>query len=218
MILPRYNLFGQNQLIFDYNLIIADKKKCVGTLPDNVRTSILPESTIDLTRALSCAAHARSRDVRERELSVHHPPDLAETAVVMANQPNLATVEAFLQLMGRFGDSTGAPVTGLTVTRTVDSDAIGGKDILVLGGTQLAQLGSLFGSTPVRYENGRLRVAERGAVDRVFEGQSPFDRAPDQAELLYGTDNFAGIVSFQSPFQRAGTVIALLANDPVGCR
>lgn len=107
-------------------------------------------------------------------------------------------------------------MTGLTVTRGIDADALAAKDILVLGGTQLAQLGGLFSDAPVRYENGRLRVAERGGVERVFEGQSPFDRAPDQAgELLYGTDNFAGIVSFQSPFERGRTVIALLASDTV---
>lgn len=216
VVLPRYNLFGQNQLIFDYNLIIADKKKCVGTLPDNVRTSILPESTIDLTRAY----HALRMPDLATFANAGYPftirPDLAETAVVMAAQPSPATVEAFLQLMGRFGDSTGAPVTGLTVTRGIDADALAAKDILVLGGTQLAQLGGLFSDAPVRYENGRLRVAERGAVERVFEGQSPFDRAPDQAgELLYGTDNFAGIVSFQSPFERGRTVIALLENDTV---
>jgi cellulose synthase (UDP-forming) len=49
--LPRYNLFGQNELVFDYSLLMADKKKCTGTLPDNVRVSLDPESTIDLTGA-----------------------------------------------------------------------------------------------------------------------------------------------------------------------
>ena len=51
VVLPRYNLFGSNELTFDYNLIIADKKKCTGTLPDNVRVSLDPNSTIDLTSA-----------------------------------------------------------------------------------------------------------------------------------------------------------------------
>ncbi|WOK35988.1 UDP-forming cellulose synthase catalytic subunit [Sphingomonas sp. C3-2] len=216
VVLPRYNLFGQNQLVFDYNLIIADKKKCEGTLPDNVRTSILPESTIDLTHAY----HALMMPDLATFANAGYPftvkPDLGETAVVMAQNPSPATVEAFLGLMGRFGDSTGAPTTSITVTRHANEGQLAGKDILVIGGTQLAQLGDLFGNGPVRFEDGRLRVAERTPVARVFDLFSPFRRKPAEADaFLYATDNFAGIASFQSPYTAKRTVIALLASDPV---
>jgi len=216
VVLPRYNLFGQNQLIFDYNLIIADKKKCQGTLPDNVRTSILPESTIDLTHAY----HALRMPDLATFANAGYPftvrPDLAETAVVLADQPSPATIESFLLLMGRFGDSTGAPVTGLTVTRKVDGEQLAAKDILVIGGLPLAQSAALFENAPVRFEDGRLRVAQRSPIARVFAGASPFDRSPQQAdEFLYGADSFSGITSFESPFDSGRTVVAVLARDTV---
>jgi len=214
VVLPRYNLFGQNQLVADYNLIIADKKKCQGTLPDNVRVSILPYSTIDLTSAY----HALRMPDLATFANAGYPftirPDLAETAVIVSRQPSGATVEAFLQLMGRFGDATGAPATGLTVTRDADEDGVSRKDIIVLGETSLAQLGQLFGNAPVRFQDGRLQVAQRSVLARVFGGNSPFDRAPDEASaLLYDTNSFTGIVSFQSPLESGRTVIALLASD-----
>ena len=216
VVLPRYNLFGQNQLIFDYNLVIADKKKCQGTVPDNVHTSVLPDSTIDLTHAY----HALRMPDLAAFANAGYPftirPDLAETAVVMATQPSSATVEAYLQLMGRFGDATGAPVTGVTVTRAIDSEALGAKDIIVIGGSQLAQSEQLFAKAPVRFEDGRLRVPQRTMIERIFYGYSPFDRAPEAADaFLYNTNSFTGIVSFESPFGKSHSVVALLASDTV---
>lgn len=216
VVLPRYNMFGQNQLIFDYNLVIADKKKCQGTVPDNVHTSVLPDSTVDLTHAY----HALRMPDLAAFANAGYPftvrPDLAETAVVMAGQPSTATVEAFLQLMGRFGDSTGAPVTGVTVTRSIDAETLGAKDIIVMGSLPLAQSEVLFGKAPVRFEEGRLRVPQRSMVERVFYGFSPFDRTAETADaFLYNTNSFTGIVSFKSPFADARTVVAMLASDTV---
>ncbi|HEX7820592.1 MAG TPA: UDP-forming cellulose synthase catalytic subunit [Sphingobium sp.] len=216
VILPRYNLFGQNELIFDYNLIIANKQKCTGTLPDNVRVSILPDSTIDLTHAY----HALHMPDLATFANAGYPftirPDLAETAVIMAQRANETSVEAFLQVMGRFGDSTGAPASRVTVTRSVDENQLADKDILVIGDLPMAQSGALFGKAPVRFEDGRLHVTQRSPVTRFFDFFSPFDRDPtDKAEeLLYATDSFSGIASFQSPFEGARTVIAILAKDP----
>ncbi|MET0374179.1 MAG: UDP-forming cellulose synthase catalytic subunit [Rhizorhabdus sp.] len=214
VVLPRYNLFGQNELVFDYNLILADKKRCEGTLPANVRTSILPDSTIDLTHAY----HALRMPDLASFANAGYPftirPDLAETAVLLAREPSRATVEAFLGLMGRFGDATGAPATGLTVARSAANAALAGKDVLVIGGLPLAGQRSLFAEAPVRFEDGRLRVAQRGAIERVFEGSSPFATTPAEADkLLYATREFAGIVSFQSPLDAGRSVIALLASD-----
>lgn len=217
VLLPRYTLFGQNQVIFDYNLIIANKRKCEGTLPENVRVSILPDSTIDLSKAY----HALHMPDLATFANAGYPftirPDLAETAVVVAAQPSEATVEAFLGLMGRFGDSTGAPVTRLTVTRSFDEGELSGKDVLVLGGLPMAQSQAVFGKAPVQFEDGHLRVVQRSPITRMFDLFSPFDRdTTDQAEdFVYGTENFSGIVSFQSPYDGDRTVIALLSNDTV---
>lgn len=216
VILPRYNLFGQNELIFDYNIIIANKQKCTGTLPDNVRVSILPDSTIDLTHAY----HALHMPDLATFANAGYPftirPDLAETAVIMGEQANETTVEAFLQVMGRFGDSTGAAANRVTVTRSVDQNQLADKDILVIGDLPMARSEALFGNAPVRFEDGRLHVTERSPLVRFFDLFSPFDRdTTDKAEeFLFATDTFSGIVSFQSPFESARTVIAILAKDP----
>jgi cellulose synthase (UDP-forming) len=218
VVLPRYALFGQNELVFDYNLIIADKKKCTGTLPDNVRVALDPDSTIDLTQAW----HALPMPNLATFAGAGYPftvrPDLAETTVVMDATPSLDAIEAFLQVMGRMGDVTGVPATGVTVVSQVDPDQLHEQDILVIGSSALATSEALFGGSPVRFENGMLRVNERTPlqyVEALFGGsQWEGNSSQDAQSVVYAAKGFSGIVSFQSPFTADRTVVALLADQP----
>ena len=215
LLLPRYNLFAQNELIFDYNLILANKQKCQSMVPEGVRVSILPDSMIDLTNTY----HALRMPALATFAGAGYPftvtPDLGETAVLLAPQPGLGDIEAFLELMGRFGDSTGVAANRVTVVRAVDGGRLAGKDILAIGPLALAQSPALFANAPLRYENGKLRVAERSALENVFDLLSPYDRDPSSTvgEFLYGTDNFTGIFGFESPLDKGRSVIAVLASD-----
>ena len=214
--LPRYNLFGQNQLTFDYNLIMANLQRCQGRIPDNVRVNILPNSEIDLRGAY----HA----LRMPDLSTFagggYPfavqPDLAETVVVLPPEADSGTVEAFLVIMGRIGDSTGTAVTRVAVTRNIDPSRLQAKDILVVGSASLAGLPALFDSSPVTFEQQRLLVPEGNVIDTTFAFLAGEDRdSSDKAnELLYRTDHFTGMIGFQSPFDSARSVVAVLATDP----
>lgn len=216
LVLPRYNLFGQNELVFDYNLILANKKKCEGTLPDNVRVSISPTSTIDFSHAY----HALQMPDLATFAGAGYPftvrPDLAETVVVMGRNPSAGAVEAFLGLMGRFADSTGLPATQVTVTSTIEPSEMEGKDILVLGASSVASSQQLFGAAPVLFRDGALHVAERSAMQNVQTFFALGSRSsPDEAEqIIYNASGFSGIVGFRSPFDGARSVVALLADDP----
>ena len=213
--LPRYNLFGENELVFDYNLVLADKRECVGTLPDNVRVSVLPESTIDLTGT----HHAKKMPDLSAFAGAGYPftirPDLAETVVLLPAAPDVATVETFLAVMGRFGDSTGAATARAIVSRETSSRSLRQKDILVIGPLELAQAQSLFSDSPVAYENGRLHVPKRTLADNIggaIIGQQR-DTVDEANETLFAAEHFTGMISFQSPFKEQRSVVALLASD-----
>jgi len=217
VVLPRYALFGQNELVFDYNLILADKKKCTGTLPENVRVSLDPDSTIDLTQAW----HALPMPNLATFAGAGYPftvrPDLAETTVVMDANPSFEAIEAFLQVMGRMGDATGVAATGVTVVSQIDPDQLHEQDILVIGNSALANSEALFGGSPVRFENGALRVNERTPlqyVEALFGGSDWQGSSQDAQSVVYAAKGFSGIVSFQSPFTSGRTVVALLADQP----
>ncbi len=215
VVLPRYNLFGQNELTLDYNLIIADKKKCTGTLPENVRTSIDPTSTIDLTSAYHAILMPDLATFAGAGFPFTVAPDLAETTVVMAANPSPTSVEAFLALMGRFGDSTGVPVTAITVSSSASASELQDQDVLVIGGVELASAGSLFDKAPVRYVNGHLEVTERSPLQYAtsFFGGTEQSDPMAAAPLVYNARGFSGIVSFRSPYSSDRTVVALLADN-----
>ncbi|GGZ00660.1 hypothetical protein GCM10011614_14650 [Novosphingobium colocasiae] len=216
VVLPRYALFGQNQLAMDYNLVLADKKKCTGTLPDNVRVSILPDSTIDLTSAYHGILMPDLATFAGAGFPFTAQPDLADTTVVMARSPVASSVEAFLAVMGRFGDSTGVPATGVTVTSDIVPEQLASQDVLVIGKTDLAGLGALFDDAPVHYENGRLRVNETSPIQNLWAlfDTRPAQKGSEAAEpLVYAARGFSGIVSFKSPFASDRTVVALLADN-----
>jgi cellulose synthase (UDP-forming) len=217
VVLPRYALFGQNELVFDYNLILADKKKCTGTLPDNVRVALDPDSTIDLTQAW----HALPMPNLATFAGAGYPftvrPDLAETTVVIDASPSFEAIEAFLDVMGRMGDSTGVAATGVTVVSDIDPDQLHEQDILVIGGSALAANEALFGGSPVRFENGALRVNERSPLqyaEALLGGAEWHGSSEDAQSVVYAAKGFSGIVSFQSPFTAGRTVVALLADQP----
>jgi cellulose synthase (UDP-forming) len=215
VVLPRYNLFGQNELTFDYNLILADKKKCQGTVPDNVRVSLDPESTIDLTSAYHGIAMPDLATFAGAGFPFTVRPDLSETTVVMARDPSTASVRAFLTMMGRFGDSTGVAATGVTVASEIVPAELAERDILVIGSSAMAGAQSLFENAPLRYDNGVLRVSERSPLQYVgalFGGMRP-DMSSDAEPTVYGARDFSGIVSFRSPYGSKRTVVALLADN-----
>jgi cellulose synthase (UDP-forming) len=180
-----------------------------------VRVSIDPTSTIDLTSAYHALVMPDLATFAGAGFPFTISPDLSETTVIMAPEPSLASIEAFLTMMGRFGDSTGVPVTAVTVTSTIDPDQLANDDVLVIGGTGLAGAEGLFASSPVRYENGRLRVAERSPLQSLTAlfGGTERDDPMAAAPLVYDARGFSGIVSFRSPYADDRTVVALLADD-----
>lgn len=217
VVLPRYSLFGQNELVFDYNLIVANKSKCTGMLPENVRVAVLPDSRIDLTAAY----HGIEMPDLAPFASAGYPftirPDLAETTVIMASDPSAAAIEAFLTLMGRFGDSTGVATTGITVTDRAEASRLEDQDILMIGSTALAGTEGLFAQAPLRYEGDALQVAQKSPMQYVgaLLGNRPQAETSEIESIVRSARGFSGIVSFRSPHGKDRTVVALLAEDTV---
>jgi cellulose synthase (UDP-forming) len=137
---------------------------------------------------------------------------------LLPGNPTPATVAAFLDVMGRFGDSTGAPAIRVNILRSVDAAQMADRDILVIGPLAMAQSSALFADAPVHYQDGHLRVEQRTPVDRVFDMFSPYDRsgAPEVEDFLFNTDSFTGVIGFQSPFSAGRSVVAILSNDADG--
>lgn len=215
-VLPAYMLFGKNELGFTYDLQVTDPGACVGQLPRNVMSSIDPSSALDFRGAHHAARMPNLALFTGAGFPFTRTPDLGETAVLMGDAPSAAEIEAFLNLMGQFGDSTGAAATRVAVMRTLQPSRMADKDILVIGSVDLAKNDQLFANSPVRFRNQGFEVARMAPLERFFGWFTPERRDnPDAVETALGPVNgFEGLTSFQSPYSKGRHVVAVLSSQP----
>jgi len=216
--IPGYNIFGQNQLQFYYDLHAHRKGACQGELPVGIRVGIDADSKLDLTGAHHFSRMPDLAFFASSGFPFSRVADLSETLVLIPQQPRPDTLEALFTLVGRIGDSTGAPAVGVTIARPGESPSLRGRDILVVGPLSLAtQASELFQSAPVRVEGSQLRVASTSPIARLFSrfGSNVDQRNPVAADAaLVTTGDFAGVSSWRSPFDKSRVVVAVLAATP----
>jgi cellulose synthase (UDP-forming) len=215
-VLPSYALYGQNEISLFYDLQVADKRHCTGTLPTNVKVGIDPTSTIDLRGVHHAAPMPDLALLAGAGFPFTRTPDLGETVALLPPNPTSSEIEAFLALMGRLGDATGAAPTRLTVLQSVDADQMEGKDILVVGRAALAGSAALFSGAPIHWDGTRMQLAARSRIRKAwdFVGPAPMLGTPPVDQSLLATDSFAGIAGFRSPFDPDHSVVAFVATHP----
>jgi cellulose synthase (UDP-forming) len=217
--IPPYEVFGQNQLQFLFDLKSNKKGECQGYLPDNVRTSIDPDSTIDFSDIYHFARFPNLGFFAGASYPFTRLADLSETAVVMSEQATSSEIETFLVLMGRAADATGNVATKLTILRnTKDVSRLLGRDVLVIGSTSFAgSLGGLMTNAPFQIEGDMLRVKATSALERLFtyfDGGEGSTSGNQVDRVLVEANNFTGMLSFRSPYAADRIVVAVLAASP----
>lgn len=213
--IPPYQIFGQNQLQFLFDLKSNKKGACQNYLPTDVRSAIDPDSTIDLSGIHHFARFPNLGFFTGASFPFTRMADFSETAVILSAQPTAPEIEAFLVLMGRAGDATGVPPTGLAIVRGgVDTGQLHGRDILVVGSLGLAAtLGDLLADAPFQVDDDMLRVAAAGPLESLYRyvGGGEGDTAGDPDHVLVAANDFTGLVSFRSPYDSDRVVVAVLA-------
>jgi cellulose synthase (UDP-forming) len=214
--LPPYLLFGQNELQFYFDLKGHKTAACQGQQPTNVRSGIDPDTTIDLTGGHHYTQLPNLAFFASAGFPFTRMADLSKTVVVMAPNAGTDEIEAFLGLMGRFGDATGAPVTRLRIVRNGDEAALRGQDVLLIGPTSLLTGDpSLMKNAPFSVDGSRLRLRLATIRDRAFSMLgTPLDDGQRGAadDVLVSAATFSGMTSFRSPFGDDRVVVALISD------
>jgi cellulose synthase (UDP-forming) len=133
----------------------------------------------------------------------------------MDDHPSDGAIEALLDLMGRIGDATGVPASGVTIALGASPDQLGDHDVLVIGSAALTS-GALFDGAPVHFDGGALHVTERSALQymEALMGGWGHNSAEDVDNAGYTSKGFSGITGFESPITPGRSVVALVADDP----
>jgi cellulose synthase (UDP-forming) len=218
--IPSYDVFGQNDLQFFFDARPLHRGDCVA-IPNDLRMSVDPDSTIDLSRAYRFTSMPNLAYFAGSGFPFTRMADLSTSAVVLPDRPTAVELSAFLNMMGRFGAITGFPVVRVAVVRPDGVNTVADRDLLVMSTLQrLGPAADLLNKSAVRVNGNRLTLAIPGSLDsvrRIFRDDAESERRRADAVLSAAvTPGMAAVVGAQSPLGTGHSLVALLATEPQG--
>ncbi|WP_165943507.1 UDP-forming cellulose synthase catalytic subunit [Roseicella aquatilis] len=215
---PPWIVFGQNELQLRFDMKPLSRGDCVA-VPGDIRASIDPDSTIDISGAHRFAVLPNLAAFAGAGFPFTKLADLSGTAAVLPDRPDARELSAFLGLVGRLSAGVGYPAVGLQVVRPQALPQVAGLDLIVVGalGRQPA-LQQLLQHGPVTLEGNRLSVALPDALGdfrHLFGGgdrRGMTERA--SAQLLSPGEGLGALIGFESPLTSGRSVVVLSGSTP----
>jgi hypothetical protein len=216
VLVPSFKLGSRNELRFDFAFAYQKEGNCKDTMVENVRSMIDADSTIDFSGFPHYAEMPHLGAFATAGFPFTKYADLSQTAVVMPEPFGEKDVEAMLTLMGRMGESTGYPATGVQVTGPRDWERLRNLDLLLIGSApEQGLLTRWAGQLPANIAGQRRTISQptrsAGTLYDWFGFGS--DPVPDVASVQNMTGNgpLAVLLGFESPLTRQRSVVALTA-------
>ncbi|WP_233835903.1 cellulose biosynthesis cyclic di-GMP-binding regulatory protein BcsB [Paraburkholderia sp. ZP32-5] len=214
--IPPLLLTPRTQLRLHFYYDIPNTGECTSRLLQNVVGAIDPNSTIDLSSFPHYMALPDLAAFANSGFPFTRMADLSETAVVLPNDADSSDYSLYLLTMGRMGESTGYPVTGVTVVDAADVDKYADKDLLIFGAPGKQPLLERFAKSMPFSSDGAAHTFQLS--DIVFKlqdwwhGERGVERAPARADLTMVSSNGAALLTgFESPLQKGRSAVALVS-------
>ena len=207
----------QLRYMFDY----IKQGECNDIIIDNMRGAIDPESTIDVSGYDHFIAMPNLGVFKDAGFPFTRLADLSQTAVVLPDNAGTADLDAYLTVLGRFGNATGYPATGVQVIQAAQVARAADKDLLVLasGGNQplLAQWADRLPATDA---DGQQVFNLSDLPMRVREWFSPDPEANLRrtrlAMAFSGGARSTYLTGFESPLKSGRSVVVIASGQPQG--
>ena len=217
--IPAFMLGGDNQLQFGFQIPPNDVGQCRSVQPMEQIAAIDPQSSIDLTGFHHYIAMPNLAAYANSGFPFTRVADLAQTSVVLPNQPTEADIQVFLSAVARLSASTGYPGTRFQLLPSAQIEQARDSDILLITqGDGDGLLKQWQQHLPALVAAGTRSVAplERamGSLIHLFQVESEIQRSSSGGRTtLVGDGPLAALVGFESPLQSGRSVVALTAND-----
>ncbi len=219
VVIPAFHLGSNNQLQFSFSIPFSDNGRCRSSPQGNMRAAIDPDSTLDLSHLYHYAAMPNLAFFANSGFPFTKYADLAETAIVIPDQPNTFDMEAMFALLGHMGRSTGVPALHFKLLQTKSVQDAKNLDLLVIAsGANKDLLASWGKSLPALLEEGSRTFTPLGkAMDMAYEWFGLSDNKTSKSgegTILLGSGPLAAIIGFESPLSPSRSVVALTSNTP----
>jgi hypothetical protein len=201
------------QLRFMYDYI--KQGECRDIIIDNMRGAIEPDSTLDLSGYRHFIAMPNLGVFQSSGFPFTRMADLADTAVVMAANASAEEITLLLDLLGRFGESTGLPASAVTVTQGANDAELQNKDLLVLATGDNQPLLQRWADRLPAQINGHSSFELSDLVHRVrhwVDSDSRANQRPARNSLVLDGAAGAYLTGFESPLTSERSVVVIAAH------
>ncbi|MBO1081097.1 UDP-forming cellulose synthase catalytic subunit [Roseomonas haemaphysalidis] len=223
--LPPYLIFGLNDLQLRFDMRPMNRGDCV-SIPGDVRASIDPDSTIDLSRGWRFAELPNLSYFAGAGFPYTRLADFGGTAAVLPERPNTSELSAFLTLLGRLSANVGHAATRIAIARPTGLAEVAERDLLLIGaiGRQPALADMLRDRSPLQIEGNRVTLALPDALEG-FRNLFLSDDQRLQRDQLQATlaqppsqagDGTGMLIGFESPLSAKRSVVALTGSNQQG--
>ncbi|UFN47305.1 UDP-forming cellulose synthase catalytic subunit [Roseomonas sp. OT10] len=218
--LPPYLLFGQNELQLRFDMRPLNRGDCTA-VPGDIRASVDPDSTINLSRAHRYAVLPNLAFFAGSGFPFSRHADLSQTALVLPDRPNPIELSAALTLVGRLSANLGLPALNITVARPGALPQLANHDLLVVGPLpRLGGVANLLRESPVTLEGNRLTVALPTPMENfrnLFQSSNAArERDRLSATLSNTADGQGMLLATQSPLEPGRSVVILTGTTAEG--
>ncbi|MHC8348098.1 cellulose biosynthesis cyclic di-GMP-binding regulatory protein BcsB [Pseudomonas sp. RT4P38] len=219
--LPLNSVALQSRLQLRYMFDYIKQGECGDIIIDNMRGSIDPESTLDLSGYDHFMAMPNLGVFKDAGFPFTRMADLSQTAVVMPDNAGNAELSAYLTVLGRFGQSTGYPATGVVVTQADQVAAVADKDLLVFAsGANQPLLTQWADRLPATDKDGQQSFQLSDLAFRLRDWFSPDAEANMRktriAMAFSGGQHSTFLTGFESPLKRGRSVVIIASGRPEG--
>jgi cellulose synthase (UDP-forming) len=205
-----------NTLMLKFMFQPANTGQCANVAPSSLQGAILKDSYLDITGIPHSAVLPNLELFSNAGYPFTRKADLADTSVVLPDQPTTGEIEMFLAMMGHFGAQTGYPVLNVTVVNAAGMTGIGTKDYLVMGTVDdQPALKTLDASLPVGEDENGLHIRDtKGFFDRAWWRAGRSDQAQHGQLAAGGGLPDALIEGIQWPAGSSRSVVLIALRDP----
>ncbi|WGK90726.1 cellulose biosynthesis cyclic di-GMP-binding regulatory protein BcsB [Pseudomonas migulae] len=219
--LPLNSVALQSRLQLRYMFDYIKQGECGDIIIDNMRGSVDPESTLDLRGYDHFMAMPNLGVFKDAGFPFTRLADLSQTAVVLPDNAGATDLDAYLTVLGRFGQSTGYPATGVQVTQAAQVATAADKDLLVLAsGANQPLLTQWADRLPAAGNDGKQRFELSDLPMRVRDWFSPDPDANQRkarlAMAFSGGQRSTYLTGFESPLKSGRSVVVIASDRPEG--
>ncbi|MBL8270097.1 cellulose biosynthesis cyclic di-GMP-binding regulatory protein BcsB [Steroidobacter sp.] len=213
--IPAFQLVSNNQLQFRFSLDPQRQGPCSHVPGDQARQGIDPDSSIDFSDFAHYTAMPNLALFANAGYPFTRYADLAETAIVLSDTTQAATLEQLFFLLGRMGRHTGTVALSYQLLNAEQAKQARDLDLLVLSGAGAAPLLSEWEQDLALAINGDERKFRELSVAPRFENPANANREAGNGGRVQinASGSLGAFISFESPLTGDRTVVALAGSD-----